>query len=235
MGERDRLAAARERRIQPREIRQLEPQAAQRQRQRRLRPLRQHGLDAHLLQAAVQLGRADRLQHLHRRDVERLRQRHAHADRAMPALVEVLRHVQRRSGPAGPRSASRDGRGRPRRPGHTPAASGWSPASAPPRSYPPRRSGHRRDSRATPHARSPRPCDDPPPSAPTTAARPCRRPARAPAARGSIAPARPASGGARGAPCSAPPRHRPDAAPASGTRAARSACGRPWRARHRRR
>ena len=43
-----------------------------------------------------------------------------------------------------------------------------------------------------------------------------------------------ASGDAPGASCPARPRRRPDAAPASGTRGARSACARPWRARRRR-
>ena len=98
------------------------------------------------------------LQHLHGRDVERLRQRHADRHRAMPVLVEVLRHVEaeaRRAvldqrlgmGEAGLEGEAIDERlqGRARR------AHGA-------RSCRRRRSGHRRDSRATRRGRSPRRC-----------------------------------------------------------------------------
>ena len=98
--QRDGLAAAGEAGVEPGEIRELEAEAAQRDGKRRLGALGQHRVDADLGQAAEQFGRAQRLQHLDGRDVERLGERHAHRHRAVPVLVEVLRHIDAEAGRA---------------------------------------------------------------------------------------------------------------------------------------
>ena len=157
----------------------------------------------------------ERLEHLHRRNVERLRQRRANGDGAVPALVEVLRHVEAearrlildqrfRMGEAGLERQPVDQRlqGRARRAHRLRHVDRTETALV--------EIAGRADVRdhlaglVIDHHQRRR-------QAPAQ-----RRRARAPAARGWPAPARRASGDAPAASCSAPPRRRPDAAPASG-------------------
>ena len=80
------------------EIGQPQAHPSERHGQRRVRALGQHGAHAGLLQARMQPARAQRFQHLHGRDVQRLGQRRADRHRAVPVVIEVLGDVDAKAG-----------------------------------------------------------------------------------------------------------------------------------------
>ena len=110
-------AAAGDRGVERDEVAERDADAAEADGEARRRQVGQDRRRAGPLQPRHQPRRADRVEDDDRRDVERLRQRLADGDRAAMECRRNLPGHSRRSRWGGPRSGSRDGRGRPRRRG----------------------------------------------------------------------------------------------------------------------